>query len=206
MSVKRDFKPENTWKKRQRVRLHGLIVIALGLIALVAGLWAYVAGDWKKEAGSTSNARTAPPPQPVQTQPIPLPQQPKPKYDFYSELPKRQIKIPKEEITPPPPPPTAAPAPRPQSPAASSTTTAKPRTGRGYVIQAGSFRNQAQAERLKATLALLGIEARIETSTGSNNVILHRIRIGPIADPSEVQALRRRLQQNNIPSIAIKAN
>ena len=191
---------------------HGLIIIALGLIALVAGLWAYVTGDWKKAADTPGTALRAPQesPQSGQAQPIPLPQQSKPKYDFYTTLPKRELQIPKEEISPPPPtkpakaaPTTAAPTPQPTAPAASRTPA--PAGGR-YVIQAGSFRNHDQAERLKATLAMIGIEARIETSTGNNNATLHRIRIGPIADPSQVEALRRRLQQNNIPSIAIKIN
>lgn len=218
MSVKRDYKPDSTWKKRrQRVRLHGLIVIGLVLVALVGSLMAYFGGG-AEEASRPLVSRPAPP-EPGEARSLPLPEKPKPKYEFYTELPKRQIEISKDELgqtaskAPPPRPAPAAASPAPpeqpktraEPTPASRPAPANKKTGR-YVVQAGSFRNYAQADRLKANLALLGIDARIETGTGRNDATWHRIRIGPFSDPEEVQVIRRRLQENNIPSIAIKTN
>ncbi|MDQ2693977.1 MAG: SPOR domain-containing protein [Pseudomonadota bacterium] len=75
----------------------------------------------------------------------------------------------------------------------------------GYVLQAGAFRRTADADRRKASLALLGIEARVETGTGSGGEVWHRVRIGPFATAGEAQAMRRRLHNNNIQSITLKA-
>lgn len=216
MSVKRDYKPESTWKKgRRRVRLHGLIVMVLVLVALVGSLMAYFGGDDEETPPLVSLPAPSEPQQTQEVRSIPLPEKPKPKYEFYTELPKRQIEISKDELDQgiskaPPPKPTPATSPPPAQPKARSEEPAVSRdtsrkTGR-YVIQAGSFRSHAQADRLKATLALLGINAHIEIGTGRNDARWHRIRIGPLNDPQEVQAIRRRLQENNIPSIAIKTN
>lgn len=48
-----------------------------------------------------------------------------------------------------------------------------------YLILAGSFRDASNAEMHKATLALSGIEAGIETVQGQDDVTWHRVRIGP---------------------------
>lgn len=209
----RDYKPDNTWKKRRRVRLHGLVLVALVLIVLIGGVWAWFGGGDDQPALVPA---TAPPPAREQPQPIALPDKPKPKYDFYSELPRRQVEIGREEITPPkpaaeptpprPPSQPAAAAPKPAAPAASRQAPPPSKSRGRYVVQAGSFSSYAKADRQKAALAMLGIEARIESGTGSNNTTLHRVRIGPIDDAEKVRALRLRLQQNNIPSIAIEAD
>ena len=215
MSVKRDYKPQSTWKKsRRRVRLHGLIVIALVLVALVGSLMAYLGGGDEGTPPVLSLPAPSEPEQAQEVHSIPLPEKPKPKYEFYSELPKRQLEISKEELHPqvskaPPPKPVSAEASPPQAKARSEEPTVSRntsgKTGR-YVIQAGSFRSHAQADRLKATLALLGINAHIEIGTGRNDATWHRIRIGPFNDRDEVEAMRRRLRENNIASIAIKTN
>ena len=74
------------------------------------------------------------------------------------------------------------------------------------MIQAGSFRNHADADRRKASLALLGISSRIEIAAGPDNTTWHRVRIGPLKNSSEAQTLRRRLEKNDIQCIAITLN
>jgi cell division protein FtsN len=83
---------------------------------------------------------------------------------------------------------------------------APPAKTSGYMIQAGTFRNQAEADRRKASLALMGITARIEPSTAADGSTLHRVRIGPLRDYDQVQELLQRLQENNIQSIPLKTN
>lgn len=119
MSIQRDYKPASAWQRRRRaVRLHGLAVLTLVLIGLFGGLLAYIRGDRHQQAPATATAPPAAPAQPARapmapTTPAAAPQAVapdpvKPKYDFYTELPKRQIEIRREESRPksaPPPPP-----------------------------------------------------------------------------------------------------
>ena len=103
MSIRRDYKPTSTWQHRRRsVRRHGLLVVTLVLIGLFGGLLTYVKGNWVDEQAATTAAASASMPtpaisdhaaaaraRPVRPEAIPAPL--KPKYDFYTELPKRQI-------------------------------------------------------------------------------------------------------------------
>jgi cell division protein FtsN len=66
-----------------------------------------------------------------------------------------------------------------------------------YVMQAGSFREAADAEKHKSKLALLGIESWIEKAK-VGNVIWHRIKIGPYDNPSSVSTIKELLQKNGI--------
>ncbi len=50
-----------------------------------------------------------------------------------------------------------------------------------YVLQAGSYRNQADAERVSAQLKLQGIDAKVQRVAVDNDV-WHRVRVGPISD------------------------
>ena len=126
MSIQRDYKPASAWQRRRRaVRRHGLLVITLILIGLFGGLLAYIKGDRHQQAPATAAIPSAAPVQPARATatapapkvivPEPAPAPVKPKYDFYTELPKRQVDIQQEEINPratPPsqPPPRTQPA------------------------------------------------------------------------------------------------
>ncbi|MDG4596767.1 MAG: hypothetical protein P9F75_13955 [Candidatus Contendobacter sp.] len=114
MSSRRDYKSVATGPRRQRARRHGLLVITLVLIGLFGGLLAYIKGDRTKPAPVVAVApptpaqpAVAPPaPQPkTVVAPVAEPTPVKPKYDFYTELPKRQIDV-HEPVNPKP----AAPA------------------------------------------------------------------------------------------------
>ena len=96
-----DYKSVSPRQRRRAVRRHGLLVITLILAGLFGGLLAYIKGD--RPRGTPVAAM--PPPAPVTPAPVtsparavvvPLPAAPesfKPKYDFYTELPKRQVFI-----------------------------------------------------------------------------------------------------------------
>ena len=72
-----------------------------------------------------------------------------------------------------------------------------------YVLQAGSFREFADADRRRAELALQGIESRIQRVTIDDKTY-HRVRIGPTDDLDELNRLRDRLQQANIDVLRIR--
>lgn len=56
-----------------------------------------------------------------------------------------------------------------------------------YILQAGSFKTQEQADELKAILALQGLEARIQTVTINAAESWYRVYIGPF--PTKADAL-----------------
>jgi cell division protein FtsN len=75
-----------------------------------------------------------------------------------------------------------------------------------YFLQAGSFRSSAEVDTLKAQLALLGVEAKIDTVTVNNTDTWHRVRVGPYQDLRELNKIRTRLLNNNISAILLKIN
>ncbi len=119
--------------------------------------------------------------------PIPLPPKEKARFTFYEILRDQEIVIPKEDTRAPTPPPSAA----------------HPADG-SYVIQVASFRAQNDAERQKASLALLGIESRIERVTIDDKSTFYRVRIGPEASWNRVQTTMARLEENGIEAMLIK--
>lgn len=65
-------------------------------------------------------------------------------------------------------------------------------------FQVGAFQNEADADNLKATLALKGIEASIQTTNLPDKGIWHRVRVGPLKSPAEVDKMRNTLRSNGI--------
>ncbi len=73
-----------------------------------------------------------------------------------------------------------------------------------YFLQAGAFQNPADADNLKAQLAMLGVEAVIQTSEVADKGVFHRVRVGPFRALDEVNRTRTLLTQNNIPATLVK--
>ena len=73
-----------------------------------------------------------------------------------------------------------------------------------YYLQAGAFQNADDADNLKAQLALLGLEAEIQTSDIADKGVFHRVRVGPFRAMDEVNSTRSLLTQNNIPATLVK--
>jgi len=76
-------------------------------------------------------------------------------------------------------------------------------TGKKYLLQAGSFKSNADAERLKATLGLLGVQSSIE-SVSINNDSWHRVRIGPFNNSIQLRETLNTLKQNNIHAMTME--
>jgi cell division protein FtsN len=73
-----------------------------------------------------------------------------------------------------------------------------------YYLQAGAFQNAADADNLKAQLALLGVEALIQTSDQGGKGVFHRVRVGPFRAMDEVNRTRSLLTQNNIAATLVR--
>ena len=73
-----------------------------------------------------------------------------------------------------------------------------------FFLQAGAFSNAPEADNMKARLALLGVEAGIQTTPGQDKTALHRVRIGPYTSIDELNRVRETLKQNGIPTTLIR--
>jgi len=65
-------------------------------------------------------------------------------------------------------------------------------------LQLGAFQNQDDADNLKAKLALIGVEATIQSADVPGKGIVHRVRVGPFATQADVDRIRNLLKQNGI--------
>ncbi|MXS84495.1 SPOR domain-containing protein [Nitrosomonas sp. HPC101] len=74
-----------------------------------------------------------------------------------------------------------------------------------YYLQAGSFRNSGDAERMKAELAMLGVVASVQTGKIDGNVLVHRVRVGPFAKMEELDRVRASLQSNGMMTSLVRA-
>jgi cell division protein FtsN len=73
-----------------------------------------------------------------------------------------------------------------------------------YYLQAGAFQNADDADNLKAQLAMLGVEAEIQTTEIADKGMFHRVRVGPFRAMDEVNSTRSLLTQNNIPATLVR--
>lgn len=146
----------------------------------------------------------------------------KPQYDFYSVLSEKEVRIPDAEISAQAraeqqqkqhaaqqqAQQQAAPANLPKAvsqdiTAAPATALPQPGAGSGYLLQVGAFPNAADAETLKAKLALQGFVANVQSVSVSGQ-IYHRVRLGPFRSATELESTKQRLAGAGINAIALK--
>ncbi|KUM04011.1 SPOR domain-containing protein [Chromobacterium subtsugae] len=72
-------------------------------------------------------------------------------------------------------------------------------------LQLGAFQNQDDADNLKAKLALLGVEAKIQSVNVPDKGMVHRVRVGPLSRQDEVDRVRAQLKQDGINANVVKA-
>jgi cell division protein FtsN len=151
--------------------------VLIGLIVgavLAVGVALWATGLNPFKSATPAPAKPAPAAPAARTKPDPVPS-----FDFYRVLPSDR-------------PGDMPPAAAPRAPA--------PR----YYLQAGAFRNPADADNLKAQLAMLGVEAMIQTSDVPGKGVFHRVRVGPYHAMTDVERTRTLLTQNNIPATLVK--
>jgi cell division protein FtsN len=71
-------------------------------------------------------------------------------------------------------------------------------------LQAAAYAKPADADNLKARLALAGLEAQIQTYTRPDHSVWHRVRLGPFASMDELEKVRAALRENKIEPNIIK--
>lgn len=137
---------------------------------------------------------TPPKPQSTESRQKPVP---KPEFQFYTILPEMEVVIPDEEILPPK-------KSKPAAVASVQETDSNAASDTAYILQMGSFRKFVDADRMKARLALIGIEAEIQKVSINNRDTYHRVRSGPYATTSQLKQVRKLAQDNNISTLVIK--
>jgi len=110
----------------------------------------------------------------------------KPRFDFYNILPGKEEAVTDQEFK------QAA-----QKPAADKGK-------ENYYLQVGSFPSETDADNLKAKLALIGIEASIQTTTIPDKGVWHRVRVGPFTNVDDLNRVRNTLTQNNVQTTLVK--
>ncbi len=112
----------------------------------------------------------------------------RPRFEFYTMLPEMEVVVPEHELV------GARPAARRQAENDDVT----------YVLQAGSFRKLAQADRLKAELALIGMPVQIQTVSIEGGTKWHRVRVGPFINLQALNEARSELQSNGLKVMVLK--
>jgi cell division protein FtsN len=124
---------------------------------------------------------------PAAAKPAPASQQDaETQFDFYEMLPKFEVVIPEQEASAPSGP-GAGPVEKPGA----------------YILQAGSFRNHADADRVRALLAMQGVESKIQKVTIDKDT-WHRVRVGPITNLQKLEETRSKLRQARIEALVIR--
>lgn len=78
------------------------------------------------------------------------------------------------------------------------------RAGDRYWLQAGSFTDQADAENLKAQLALGGWQAAVQQGVLADKSVRYRVRLGPYDNSDELSRVKNQLAQRGYESAAIR--
>lgn len=118
----------------------------------------------------------------------PPPKPPEPRFSFYKILPEKEVIIGESDI---------------KSMKQEESLGNKP-AGVVYLLQAGSFPNLADAEKLKTQLSQLKVKSKIET-VKIENTPWHRVKIGPFGSLVDADRTRAYLRTNQIDSVVQKS-
>jgi cell division protein FtsN len=119
-------------------------------------------------------------------------QKPSPKFEFYTVLPEQNLSKPASKVD--------------NSKQTASRTDSNTRTDY-FIVQAGSFRNEADADQRRAELILLGLDPKIDQVTNQAGR-WHRVFVGPLSERSEAERIKALTASQNIETLILsrKAN
>lgn len=112
---------------------------------------------------------------------------PKPRFDFYKLLQESETIV-------------ASPDTAPNTPEKS----AENNTNIEYVLQVGSFPNQNEADKLRAQLILINMDARIEPVEIHKGEIWYRVMVGPFETQEKLATARATLVSNQYSALVLK--
>ncbi|MDD0973639.1 SPOR domain-containing protein [Pseudomonas fontis] len=150
----------------------------------------------------------------------PSPQQPvKPKYDFYTLLPESEVIVPPEAVPEKTPPVPAQPPVTPAEAAKIDTARAqaalsgqtpppappviKPAATTQFFLQAGSFRKQADADKVRAQIILLGQAVQVESGTVKEET-WYRVLVGPFSNRDQLTVAQKQLAGSGFSNLLLQ--
>jgi cell division protein FtsN len=194
----RDYKRSGKRKRRSSPgQQNGWLWLSGGLVAgAIIGYLGYLIqaqgglSPAPQQARTVAAAPAAPPPKPA-AKPAPPPAEAAPaknRFEFYTLLPEMEMQVGEEHFG--------------DAPGAASPP--KKSDEGPYILQVGSFRHAEEADSLKARLALLGIEATIQTVVIRDSDVWYRVRVGPYDSLRALGQVRSRLQRNDIDFMVLR--
>jgi cell division protein FtsN len=106
------------------------------------------------------------------------------RYDFYDILPNQEFEVPESAL---------------------QAHSARATLAEGSItLQAGAFKQVAEAEKLQAKLAQYGVDAKIQRLSLEDETY-YRVRIGPIATVEELGAVRAKLAEAEVDAMPVTA-
>lgn len=111
---------------------------------------------------------------------------PRPRFDFYQLLKESEVVVKPEPI---------------KQPETSSSAEQVE-----YVLQVGSFKKAEDADRMRAQLLLLNLDAKVETVKVRNAETWHRVLVGPFPTRATMSKARGTLANNELDSLLLKRN
>ena len=145
--------------------------------------------------------------------PVEQPQQQQTSYDFFTVLPEIEVVVPStpEEEQPAQDTPAGDDGETPETAAAekNSGTDVKVedksvQATSAYMLQAGSYRSEADAEKMKAQLALIGHGSTVQKVSIQGQGDFYRVRLGPFVSHEDMVKADQRLSANGIKSLRLK--
>ena len=166
------------------------------LIGLVLGLGIALGVAWYINKMPSPFQQKAPPPKAEPVKPLPAEAggsadkggksaDTKPRFDFYKILPGVEEPATDQQLR-------------------DAKTVKNTKARESFYLQAGAFQSAPDADNLKARLALIGMQASIQTTELPDRGTWHRVRIGPYGNVEELNRARDALKKNGIDTTLIK--
>jgi len=192
----RDYKNRTAARKPAKKQPNCVAWLLIGIVLGAFGVWlawlklgAGVSGDsgWIGAGPEQGRAATTVTPGEGEGETA---HEPAFRFDFYDRLSKEEVVVPDDELV------DDEPSARP------GATPATPPTR--YLLQVGSFRKPADADRLKAQLTLLGFDASVVKVRVDNRHDFYRVRVGPFEGRAPMDGARQRLSTNGYKSLVVR--
>lgn len=136
--------------------------------------------DAKKQAAAEAEAAAN-----AQAENTPDNKDDKTRFDFYTILPGSESQVSTEDVKI-----------KNETPAAQPT----------YFLQVGAFQTEEEADNMKATLALQGFEALVQTANIPEKGVWHRVRVGPLKNLDQISKTKADLINGGFKADLIKVN
>jgi len=178
--MSRDYKPTATREKSSSKGNPFLVGLLIGLligVGISVAVAVFIKGEDSPFVHKSTQANSIK--EETDTSAVPKPEKPenaetapKTRFDFYTILPGSESQVSEQEIK--------------QKQEQPQPAIVK----ENYFLQVGAFQTEREADNMKAKLALLGMEAIVQTANIPDKGVWHRVRVGPFVDLSQIDKAR----------------